>query len=569
MSDELLEAALDLAREGYHVFPVWPSDKIPMVADWPNAATVDEETIRNWWRDWPDANLAVTTGKRSGTWVLDVDGEDGEITLEGLERRYGELPLTMVSHTGKGRHFYFRYVEGVRNTARKLGFGLDTRGEGGYVLAPPSVHPNGRTYQWTPGARPLAEAPQWLVDAVLATPEGPAAAGDQPVAPDGARIEKGQRNATLASLAGTMRRRHMEVPEIEAALLATNATRVQPPLPEEDVRRIARSVGRYEPSPDPAPQRRKRPLVQHVDVVTREYIEFARNPQGRQRLGWEGLDAKLRGGLAPGELAVLAAAPYSGKTTLLANIAVNNPTSPMLFASIEMTLILVAARLFAMLSGEEYRTLEERLKRGNRQLIQRVLEQTGEGLPLLGLIGIGGPNVETLRRGVHEYQDEFSVSPKLLMIDYLDLMAPPSQGVEAVKQKLVDLRQLAKDEELAVLIAHQLKREAYDIRPGQPLEFTDTRYAGETEADHLIGMYRRVNDPDVQANVRALEQHRHTVNYQVLKTRSDETVGSVTHELVWNPATLRIAEPNGDTMHAMRKAVARVFDGEQEAIWDE
>lgn len=561
----MLDSAQTLASNGWHVFPVTPQDKLPLIAEWPANASTDEAQINKWWGLWPLANIGVVTGERSGIFVLDVDGEEGEVSLEALERRNGELPQTAVAHTGKGRHFYFKHVPGVRNTARKLGYGLDTRGEGGFVLAPPSVHPNGKVYEWTPGNGSVAEAPQWLVDLILEIPEGPSMDRDPAtIATDGSMIEHGQRNATLASLAGTMRRRHMEPAEIEAALLAVNANRCDPPLSAVDVQKIARSVGRYATQPEDAPRARK-VLVHHVDVVTRDYIEFARNPQGRQRLGFESLDARLRGGLAPGELGVLAAAPYSGKTTLLANVAVNNPTSPMLFVSIEMTLILVAARLFSMLAGEEYRTLEERLKHGNKRLIERVLRETGDGLSMLGLVGVGGPNAATLRRAVADYRDEFQTDPKLMMIDYLDLMSPPSMGVEAVKQKLVDLRQLAKEESLAVLVAHQLKREAYDINPGQPLGFTDTRYGGETEADHLLGLYRRILDPDVQARPLMLEQHRHTVNYQILKTRSDETVQAVTHELDWNPDTLRITEPNGST--PQRWAAARVFT--EEALWNE
>ena len=560
------DQALIMAKQGWKVFPVAKGDKIPLIEDWPNRATDDQLTIHGWWSDYPDANIGVVTGVRSGLWVLDVDGEDGEITLEALERQHGELPHTLYAHTGKGRHFYFDHADGIRNTARKLGFGLDTRGDGGYVLAPPSLHPNGKTYTWGDPDTAVAQAPDWLIELVLATPEGPPMAGDQPIAADGTSIEHGQRNATLTSLAGSMRRRHMDPDEIVASLLVVNAKRCVPPLPEEDVRRIARSIGRYEP-PEDMTRRATTRLVHRVDVVTRDYVEFARNPQGRQRLGWEGLDARLRGGLAPGELAVLAAAPYSGKTTLLANIGVNNPSSPMLFASIEMTLILVAARLYAMLAGEEYRTLEERLKHGNKRLIEQVLRTTGEGLPLFGLVGVGGPSVKTLTRALGEYRDEFQTDPKLLMIDYLDLMSPPSMGVEAVKQKLVDLRQLAKEETVSVMVAHQLKREAYDVRPGQPLEFTDTRYGGETEADHLIGMYRRANDPTIQASAMLLERHRRTLHYQLMKTRSDETVGSISHELVWNPDTLRITEGNGS--HARRAATHVFSEQRQEAMFDE
>ena len=568
-----LEAARWYAKRGWRVFPL--NGKVPLISREDGGrgvldATTDDEQIADWFLGHLGRNIGVATGRESGIWVLDVDEDKGgDDTLAQLVAEHGELPLTYVVETPHGRHYYWRWLEGteLRNSAGSLGKGLDTRGEGGYVVAPPS-QVGGTAYQAWSDSETVEYAPEWLVKLATTRPERASVGDERSLAADGALIETGQRNATLVSLAGSMRRRGMEQVEIEAALLATNKHRVMPPLAEDEVREIARKVSHYDP--EPVPKGRTRPLVQRADLVAREYIEFAANPQGRQRLGWESLDARLRGGIAPGELGVLAAAPYAGKTTMLANIAVNNPTTPMVFASIEMTLILVAARMFAMMTGEEYRTLEERIKSGNRRLRERILAELGDGLPLLGLIGVGGPSVKTLSRAMADYRDEFQVDPKLVMIDYLDLMSPPSLGVEAVKQKLVDLRQFAKDEELGTLVAHQLKRDAYDVRPGQPLGFTDTRYGGETEADHLVGIHRRVNDPRVQENPRLLAEHRRTLNYQVLKTRSDETVGAIVHELAWNPDTLRITEPNGETL-TRRRAAAHVFaeDDRQDALWSE
>lgn len=148
-----------------------------------------------------------------------------------------------------GRHIYFEHPgRDVRNSAGKLGLGLDVRGDGGYVLLPGSVHRDtGRVYEWEvlhhPDEVPLAPVPLWLL--ALMTEAG----GRTTAVTADARIPEGQRNTTLASLAGSMRRRGMSQSEIEAALLEENAVRCNPPLPDDEVRRIAGSVARYEPAP--------------------------------------------------------------------------------------------------------------------------------------------------------------------------------------------------------------------------------------------------------------------------------------------------------------------------------
>jgi replicative DNA helicase len=227
----------------------------------------------------------------------------------------------------------------------------------------------------------------------------------------------------------------------------------------------------------------------------------------------------------------------------MANVPVNNPQIPMLFCSIEMPLILIAARIFAMSQGEEYRTLEERLKAGADNLAARIERELTEMVPHLGLMGVGGPSIETLQKAVREYEEGWGAKPKLVMIDYLDLMAPNSENVEAVKSKYVDLRAFAKEHELGVLVAHQLKREVLEFRNGQPLRLTDMRYAGETESDHLLAVYRRVNDRAIMLNPPMMAEHRWTIHIQALKTRSGEPAGVIEgHELGWNPDTLRITD---------------------------
>ncbi len=167
-----LETALSYAQDGWPVFPCSPETKAPLVARGLYAASTDPATIKSWWGRNPDAMIGVPTGKRAGVWVLDIDkGDtvDGEAVLAELVAANTELPSTVVSQTPSGgRHILFRLPEGVevRNRGR-FAPGLDTRGEGGYIIAAGSVKDDGTFYEWAPTeATEPADAPQWLLDLV-------------------------------------------------------------------------------------------------------------------------------------------------------------------------------------------------------------------------------------------------------------------------------------------------------------------------------------------------------------------------------------------------------------------
>ena len=160
----MLKAALAYARRGVPVFPCEPGAKRPLTRNGHWDATKDPHTIGRWWRRWPSANVAIPTGRNSGVLVLDVDpNASGSESLAKLERTCGPLPMTARARTGGGGiHVFFRYPREreIRNSAGLLGPGLDVRGEGGYVVVPPS-----RTqgpYQWV-DTSPFAEA-TWLIE---------------------------------------------------------------------------------------------------------------------------------------------------------------------------------------------------------------------------------------------------------------------------------------------------------------------------------------------------------------------------------------------------------------------
>lgn len=186
----LLNAALFYARRGWPVFPLhtWHGQcscgnpqcaspgKHPRIKRWQNEATTDEAQIRRWWTAWPDANIGLAAGKRAGWWVLDIDaGKGGNESLDELVAQHGSLPDTVESLTGGGgRHLLFAWPDGleVRNTTKLADLpGLDVRGEGGYIVAPPSAHASGWEYAWELSSDPMegvaiAEAPEWLLELV-------------------------------------------------------------------------------------------------------------------------------------------------------------------------------------------------------------------------------------------------------------------------------------------------------------------------------------------------------------------------------------------------------------------
>ncbi len=146
-----LQAALSYAERGWRVLPVHPRSKKPIMEGWPNRATTDPKYLRQCWAKNPEANVGILTGVTDipGVYlaVIDVDGDLGEESMLALEGELGKLPDTIESHTGKGRHLLFLTDRPLPNRVG-LALGIDVRGENGFIVAPPSVHPSGVEYIW-------------------------------------------------------------------------------------------------------------------------------------------------------------------------------------------------------------------------------------------------------------------------------------------------------------------------------------------------------------------------------------------------------------------------------------
>jgi len=150
-------AALAALARGWSPIPALPRAKRPAIA-WrafeSHRASADD--VDHWYTHMPDANLAAVTGAISGLVVVDIDpAHGGTQSLEALEREHGAMPATVESHTGGGgRHLYFAHPGGHVGNRVGLRPGIDVRGDGGCIILPPSIHPNGNRYAWVPGRSP-------------------------------------------------------------------------------------------------------------------------------------------------------------------------------------------------------------------------------------------------------------------------------------------------------------------------------------------------------------------------------------------------------------------------------
>jgi putative DNA primase/helicase len=259
--NETLTSALAYASRGWPVLPLHsPLDdqcscgkqncknigKHPRLPNGLNGASTDANTIRSWWLRWPTANVGIITGKESGFVVLDNDSRSGgDAALGTMEAMNGPLSRTVESATGGGRHMLFRHPgQPIRN---KVGIkvrglkrsGLDLRGDGGYIVAPPSLHANGKRYCWvvSPDELEPQEMPAWLL--AIATQGASGRGRSSHADADAEPISEGARNDTLFRMACEWRASGDDEGMILVRLRGVPCT---PRLDDQELQRIARSA---------------------------------------------------------------------------------------------------------------------------------------------------------------------------------------------------------------------------------------------------------------------------------------------------------------------------------------
>jgi len=250
-TSETERTALAYAARGWSVVIVESRGKRPLVR-WEEfqRRRPGADELRTWFRRHPDANLAIVTGAVSGLAVLDVDPRHGGIaSLARWERDHGALPHTVEVQTGGGgRHLYFAHPGSELRNRVGLAPGLDLRGDGGLVVAPPSLHPSGGRYRWLPGHAPdevrPAPLPGWLLEIAHGEVLGPG-----PPHPGWRRrvretVPEGLRNDAIASLTGHLLWYGVDPTVVEELLLCWNRVHCRPALSDDEVARTVESITR-------------------------------------------------------------------------------------------------------------------------------------------------------------------------------------------------------------------------------------------------------------------------------------------------------------------------------------
>lgn len=249
MTKKIGQLALEYLRRGWSVIPIRPHDKRPTIRwlEYQHRLATEDE-IKEWYRRWPDGNVGIVTGVVSGLVVLDIDPKhDGDASLAELIQEHGPLPHTIEALTGGGgRHVYFAHPGGIVRNKVGLLPGIDLRGDGGCVVAPPSIHASGKAYSWLPGHDPqhatLASLPSWLLRKATGTRQriGHTLEYWRHLVKEG--VPEGERNNTIASLTGHLLWHGVDPDVTHELLLCWNRIRCQPPLSDEEVIRTIDSI---------------------------------------------------------------------------------------------------------------------------------------------------------------------------------------------------------------------------------------------------------------------------------------------------------------------------------------
>ena len=254
--ETLSEWASYYVGQGLPLFPIWPRKKNPVPDHGYKEWTRDAESVKEYWDKNPTCNIGMPTGSVSGIVVIDIDvdeerDEDGQRTLYAWEKEHGELAETLTAITGRGgmHMFYHVSMESIDSTADNTEdkrVGIDIRGDGGYVVLPPSIHPNGNGYEWQdwPWDVEIADADDNVIEFIkhvqkiskrdtTKTDAKGRVSFEMPEV-----ISEGGRHDTLKRYAASLRGKGYEDDIISSCLKQTNADRCRPPLQDDEVQGI-------------------------------------------------------------------------------------------------------------------------------------------------------------------------------------------------------------------------------------------------------------------------------------------------------------------------------------------
>ena len=231
--------AIEYVDSGWSILPVKPEDKRPYMTNWLqyNHTRASKEMAVNWFKQLSGAGIGVVTGKISNMVVLDVESYC-PTPIDELLKKY---PTQMISRTGSGGyHLFYQYPQNVSKISNRVGIfeGADLRADGGFIVLPPTIHPNGNRYEWVKKG-PLGAFPLALLD----LKSSPTTQNEGWITEALRGVSEGGRNDTCARLAGYFFKKGMTYDIVEALILDWNE-RNDPPLPMREVKTTLKSIER-------------------------------------------------------------------------------------------------------------------------------------------------------------------------------------------------------------------------------------------------------------------------------------------------------------------------------------
>ena len=503
----ILDAALGYAARGWPVFPLHgivdgrctcggtgctsPGKHPRTLAGFKDAST-DATRITRWWTDYPDSNVGLVTGAASGLVVVDCDTPEAVAQWEEAHQ-----PWTVQATTGKGAHYYYAHPGRPMSNRARMIEGVDLRGDGGYVVAPPSVHVSGKVYEWemAPDATALESFPDVLLEEAVTPVPRPALRDPMP---------EGGRNATMTRHIGALFAKGHGMDEVLTLALALNRDKCDPPLPDAEVIRIVRNIASREFA--------KRPdlgTVSHealaaavtADALAEMEVDY------RQFPGWfsESL-TQLLGPALPGTLTIVGARPGCGKTSTLTNQArwLAEQGHRVLYAGMEMPPSMLLRSLAAQALGynQDAVLLNEwhLLPPGARA---DVADWIGAWQGALGRSLLFVPDHRVSVTRLLEWMRVGAASGHtILMIDHLHEMdwGDPLEATANMSRGVRDLMGVAKDLGITVYAAAQLKRGQHDVIEDYmvPPQSALKQCGAFEEVATAIVMLHRTLKPDVK-----------------------------------------------------------------------
>lgn len=448
----LINQALRYAKAGLSIIPLKPKGKEPLIP-WQEYQhrRASESEIRVWWTKWPDANVAIVTGSISGVICVDLDGEEGFLSANQMK-----LTSMVISLTGNGKHLWYKHPGGVVENAVRKYPGIDVRGDGGYVLAPPSIHPNGKRYRFqnvlnVTALSSLSLFPKTVFAQVVSQTELLSKHEEGWIAKALEDMKDGNIDNTLTSILGRMRYDGWSASDAQAMVLphalskgATNGHleakieniwnryKSKTSMEQRPLDRFGNGTGLIIHSP-----------TNPDSIKQYEQCRFQMDSENGQQnallSGYSKLDQMLQGGLKSSRLFTVAARTGTGKTNFIIGVA--------------RSLCESGRRVLIFSTETPYTELWQRY-------ITTLQDPNSFSRHALYVCDSFAPNIEKVEEAINE------IKPDLFIFDHINHVSEEQRELGAFMQGLNFLR---RKYQCAGIVTAQLNRSAdwIDLKTGE------------------------------------------------------------------------------------------------------